>query len=80
MLNNMFKSLISNWNFSRLFRLSLGLLVLVQAIMSKDTLLVFFSLLFVAMPVLNIGCCSTGNCAITAKKASGEETDFEEIK
>jgi hypothetical protein len=48
--------------------------------MSRDTLLVFFSLLFIAMPVFNIGCCSTGNCATTAKKASGEEIDFEEIK
>jgi hypothetical protein len=76
----MYKTFLTNWNFSRLFRLSLGVLVLVQAIMSKDTLLVFFSLLFVAMPVFNIGCCSTGNCATTAKKASGEEIDFEEIK
>lgn len=76
----MLKSFFNNWNFSRVLRLSLGLIVLVQAIMSKDTMLAFFAALFVAMPIFNVGCCSTGNCATTPRKAVTEEVDFEEIK
>lgn len=76
----MLKSFFNNWNFSRVLRLSLGLIVLVQAIMSKDTMLAFFAALFVAMPIFNVGCCSTKSCAMPAKKITNKEIEFEEIK
>lgn len=66
----------------RLLRLVMGIVILTQAIMGKDLMIGFFALLFIAMPIFNIGCCSVGNCATTPSKKTAtkdEEINFEEV-
>ncbi len=66
----------------RFLRLIMGIVILIQAIMSKDVMIGFFAMLFIAMPIFNIGCCSVGNCATTPSKkiaTKDEEINFEEV-
>lgn len=69
------------WNFIRLLRLGLGIIVIVQAIQAKDWGLGLLGLLFTAMPVFNFGCCSTGYCDTPVKKTTETTKDinYEEI-
>lgn len=53
-----------NWNFLRILRLGLGIFVLVEGLRTADWLLGGLGLLFTLMPLLNIGCCATGKCAL----------------
>lgn len=77
-----FKQHMGNWDLFRMIRLGLGLLILVQAIVTKDVTSGLIGLLFTAMPLLNIGCCSTMGCAPSKPRHISEtdEISFEEIK
>lgn len=65
----------------RFFRLALGIAILVQASMSRDTMFVILGLLFTAMPVFNIGCCGTNGCNVPAPKKNTNTKDitYEEV-
>ena len=54
----------------------MGIAILVQAIMTGDALFGAAGLLLTAMPLFNIGCCATGNCAVSR---SNEEPVTKEI-
>jgi len=62
------QTIFTNWTFSRALRLCLGLLIIGQAINSRDWPIGLMGILFTLMPVFNIGCCSSGNCAIPHQK------------
>lgn len=78
MMQNIFK----NWNFVRILRLAMGIFLVVEAVKSGMWLLVFVGAVFVAMPLLNIGCCATGNCSVPTRnsKNNKDEVEYEEIK
>lgn len=73
--------MFSNWTFMRFLRLGLGLAVLVQAAMAKDLLFAGLGLLFVAMPVFNVGCCSAAGCDVPPRKQTEKKEDvrYEEL-
>ena len=73
--------ILSNWTLMRFLRLGIGIAILVQAVIAKDTLFVFAGILFTAMPVFNIGCCGTAGCAVPSKKEPGTTKDitYEEV-
>lgn len=75
------QTIFTNWNFMRFFRLALGIAILVQAAMARDTVFVILGLLFTAMPVFNIGCCSTNRCNVPAQKKEENTKDisYEEV-
>ncbi|SEM45543.1 hypothetical protein SAMN05421856_103334 [Chryseobacterium taichungense] len=75
-------NLFKNWNFVRLFRLSMGIFLIVEAVKSGMWILVAVGAVFVVMPLLNIGCCATGNCSVPSRdsKNSSDEVRYEEIK
>lgn len=77
-MNNYF----SNWNTMRLIRLALGIVVAVQGFIAKDWALVALGGFFAAMPLLNIGCCSTGNCRVSTKENTKKTQDisYEEVR
>jgi len=77
-MNNLFKK----WNFVRMLRLAMGIFLMVEAIQSGMWLLAAIGAIFASMPLLNIGCCSTGNCSIPTRdsKSSNDEVHYEEIK
>lgn len=78
MIQNIFK----NWNFVRILRLAMGIFLVVEAVKSGMLFLVLVGAVFVAMPLLNIGCCATGNCSVPTRnsKNNRDEVEYEEIK
>lgn len=78
----MLNTILKNWNFVRLLRLAIGIFLLVEASLSQNWFLVAVAALFVLMPLLNFGCCATGNCSVPQNnpKKSSDEVEYEEIK
>ena len=78
------QSILSSWNFFRFFRLGIGLVILVQAVLVRDVLFGIAGLLFTGMAVFNVGCCGIGGCSTpnTAAKKTHETTKdirYEEV-
>lgn len=77
------QTLLTNWNFMRWLRLSIGVYAAIQAVLMHDTVLGFFSAFFLVQAVTNTGCCGTQACvapAVEKKSDNIEEVEFEEIK
>ncbi|OJU74805.1 MAG: hypothetical protein BGO09_04320 [Bacteroidetes bacterium 47-18] len=77
------KNYLSNWNFMRIVRLALGIMIIVQGIQVQEWLFVVLGGLFSLMPVLNIGCCSASGCSTQIPKNNKnvtEEIAYEEVK
>ena len=77
------QAILTNWTFTRALRLTLGIIIIGQAISAGDMLLIAAGLLFAIMPVLNIGCCGAGSCFVRPEKFAGgsrEDITYEEIK
>lgn len=76
-------TLLQNWNFMRGLRLLLGVIVLIQSIVTKDILMIGMSAFLIATSVFNIGCCSSGGCGVNSIKRKSkntiEDVDFEEV-
>lgn len=58
------KRILSGWNFMRVLRLALGIFIVVQGIVVKDWTFTALGSIFLLMPLLNIGCCSTSGCKL----------------
>jgi len=73
--------LLSNWNLIRVVRLIMGVAIVVQAIMVKDILFGAMGLLLTALPLFNLGCCTTGYCAPPVPKqvSDDKEIAYEEV-
>lgn len=77
-------NILKNWTFMRGIRLLLGVVILVQSIVTNDIMFGAMSLLLIAMPLFNFGCCSGGACGVglTNIKTNSkiEDVEFEEVK
>ena len=73
--------ILSNWTLMRFLRLGIGIAILVQAVIAKDTLFAFAGILFTALPVFNVCCCGTNRCYTPAKKTTDAKKDitYEEV-
>ena len=81
----MFNSLLTGWNFVRVIRLVLGLMLLVQSFQLQNWPIALFGVLFVFQSLTNTGCCGAAGCGISKHepKPSGTEMDkieYEEVK
>ena len=79
----MIQNITTNWNIFRILRLALGLFLMTEAIRTGVWFMTIFAAAMIIMPLLNIGCCAAGNCAVPDRKLSGSDTDevqFEEVK
>ncbi len=76
------KNDIRSWNFMRVLRLTLGIIVIVQGVAAQDWRFVVLGGVFSLLPVLNIGCCGTSGCYTTVSKnnKSNEDISYEEIR
>ncbi len=74
-------AIFKNWTFFRVLRLMIGLAIIVQAFISKDTLFGAAGLLFTSMAVFNMGCCGGGGCATPPQKTDKNSKDisYEEV-
>ena len=79
----MIQNITTNWNIFRILRLALGLFLMTEAVRTANWFMTIFAAVLIIMPLLNIGCCAGGNCAVPDQKPSVEYTDnveFEEVK
>jgi hypothetical protein len=58
------KALLQRWSIMRILRLVLGIAILVQGIITGDSLSVILGVIFSGTAFANIGCCATGSCAV----------------
>lgn len=75
-------NILYNWSLSRVLRLGLGIFIIVEGIQTDMWMLIALGALFSLMPLLNIGCCATGNCNIVPPNKASESADvvYEEVK
>jgi len=75
------QAIFTNWTFFRVLRLLIGLAIIVQAIIAKDSLFGLAGLVFTSMAVFNAGCCGTGGCSTPIKKTEKPLKDitYEEV-
>jgi hypothetical protein len=75
--------LFRNWNFFRILRLVLGIIIIVQAFVVKDVMFGIAGLLFSLMAIFNTACCGVGGCNVVSprnKIQQSTDTSFEEVK
>lgn len=77
------QTLLSNWNFFRILRAALGVFVLAQGVVTRDTFSIIIGSVFAGLAVFNIGCCGAGGCNTMPNKKSNknsiENIDYEEV-
>jgi hypothetical protein len=75
------QAIFNNWTFLRVLRLLIGLAIVAQAIVSKDSLFGIAGLLFTGMAIFNVGCCGVGGCntPIVKKEKSLKDISYEEV-
>ena len=73
--------LLNNWNFFRLLRLILGVIIIAQSIYSKDWQMSIVGSLFTGLALFNIGCCGAGGCYTSNKSSenNNKEIKYEEV-
>lgn len=64
------KNYLKQWNFMRVLRLALGVLITVQGIIANEWLLAGAGAMFTLMPLLNVGCCGESGCSIPASNSN----------
>lgn len=75
----MIHNILYNWSLSRIIRLGLGIFIIVEGFKTGVWMLIGFGMLFSVMPLLNIGCCTAGNCSVPKRKTNRSSTTDEVI-
>ncbi|MCE3278758.1 MAG: hypothetical protein K0S44_949 [Bacteroidetes bacterium] len=79
----MMNTLFQNWTFIRGLRLLLGVIVLIQSIVSKDILMGGMSTFLIATAVFDFGCYGSSGCGTNSDKNKNtntiEDVEFEEV-
>lgn len=73
--------MLSNWTFSRILRVIIGIVIIGMAIDRADIASGIIGAIFTGMGVFNIGCCGSGACYIPVKNSKKDSKDisFEEV-
>ncbi len=77
------KNYLKGWNFMRILRLALAVLIIIQGVQFHDWSYILLGAGFAILPIFNIGCCAAGNCSVPQRREknySAEDTTFEEVK
>lgn len=79
----MFQSLMRNWNFMRILRMVLSVVIIIQAVSVHDTAMSIAGIYLMGITLANIGCCGANGCAVPNYKKpevkKGEMIPYEEI-
>ncbi|GGW34705.1 hypothetical protein [Arenibacter certesii] len=78
----MIDNIQNNWSLFRFIRLAIGLYLLIDGVRTEMWILIAIGIAFTAMPLLNIGCCARGNCAVSPTNENSsyaEEGTYEEV-
>ncbi len=87
MLDTWKQRLLNDWNLMRIFRLSLGILVEVEAFKNSELIFGLLGGVLLFQAIYNVGCCGSAGCDVNQvkNKDSSLTTEvknitFEEIK
>ena len=70
-------NILHNWTLFRFIRLALGIFIIVEGIRTEMWMMLGLGVLFSFLPLLNMGGCATGNCAVPNKeKIDSTEEDL----
>ncbi|MEO6301713.1 MAG: hypothetical protein ABIP51_00945 [Bacteroidia bacterium] len=81
-MNTIKQTLLSNWNFMRVFRLGLGIFIAIEAIKTQDLFSGLIAAFFLFQAVTNTGCCGSQGCTTSLPKSNSNKTEdvaFEEV-
>jgi hypothetical protein len=67
------KVLFTNWNWMRIIRLLLGVIVIVHGVSNGEALYAVIGGMLVLMAFANVGCCGARGCAATQRKSGVRE-------
>ena len=75
------KTILQGWNFMRIVRLVLGIIIIIQGIIVAETITIILGVLFAGMAVANIGCCGTNGCAVNPGNSikNKRKINYEEV-
>ena len=73
--------ILNNWSFPRIIRLIIGIIIIIDAIYSKDVLIGTLGLFFTSMAVFSFGCCAVGGCYSPTKDVlrTNENVTYDEV-
>jgi hypothetical protein len=75
------KTILQGWNFVRILRLALAIIILVQGIMASEAVAIILGVVFGGMALANIGCCSAGGCVVNQRSTNdrSKSIEYEEV-
>ena len=74
------RAILQGWNFMRILRLGLGIAIIIQGVVAKETMTIVLGAIFGGMALANIGCCGTNGCAISSRPTNKtQRIDYEEL-
>jgi hypothetical protein len=81
----MYKTLLKDWNFLRIIRLVLGIMMLGQSFQIHSWAIGLFGGLFIFQSLTNTGCYGAGGCGVPQRSRPAnnehvEEISYEEVK
>ena len=87
-MSSLKQRVFTNWHLVRLFRLGIGIMMLVAGIQNKDWMIGLVSAFFLYQALTDTGCCGTKACyapktrktASSVGPASDETIEYEEVK
>ena len=74
------RAILQRWNVMRMIRLVLGVIILVQGIITKDIPAAILGIILGGMAAANIGCCATNACAVNPAQPIKKETNINHEK
>lgn len=77
MWDNFKARLLSGWGFTRIVRLVLGVVILIQAFQMGDAIFALLGSLFFGQAVLGVGCCGPQGCGVPMSKNADDEAEKE---
>ena len=69
--------LFKNWSFFRIVRLTMGIIVIIQAFMIKDIFFGIAGFIFTLMALFNQGCCGVNTTCVAPRKNNTPEKEIE---
>ncbi|WP_205313890.1 hypothetical protein [Pedobacter nanyangensis] len=73
------KNYLKQWNFMRLLRLALGILIVVQGVATNEWLLVGLGALFSVMSLMNLGGCGISGCRVSVPSKKYQKSQLCQI-
>lgn len=80
---NVKETLLTNWHFARILRLTLGIVIIIQGMIEHEIAFTLLGVAFAGMAVFNAGCCGPAGCRTSFSNkeelAENKDVNYEEV-